>query len=45
MESQIFSKDLEDMGLQNTPQYDPYKDEIQKEHTFLPLQQKLESMP
>ena len=32
-------------GLENTPQYDRYEDEIQNEQTFLQLAERLEPMP
>ena len=32
--SHVLPKDLEDVGLENTPQYDPFEDKTQKEHFF-----------
>ena len=43
--SWVLPRDLEDKGLENTPQYDPYKDETQYKQTFLHLQEELELMP
>ena len=37
-------KELEDIGLENTPQYDPYEDEMQNKQSFLQLAEELESM-
>ena len=42
--SQVLPRDLEDIGLENTPQYDPYEDEMQNEH-FPQLAEELEPMP
>ena len=36
---------MEDIGLENTPQYDPYEDESQNEQTFPKLAEELEPMP
>ena len=33
--AQVISKELEDIGLEYTSQYDPYEDEIQNEQLFL----------
>ena len=38
-------RDLEDLGLENTPQYDPYEDETQNEQSFFQLAQELEPTP
>ena len=32
--SQVLPRELEDIGLEHTPQYDPYEDEMQNEQTF-----------
>ena len=37
--------ELEDVRLENTPQYDPYEDETQKKQSFPQLAEELESMP
>ena len=34
VDSQIVPRDLEDLGLENTPQYDPYEDETQNKQSF-----------
>ena len=36
---------MEDLGLDNTPQYDPYEDETQNEQSFPQLAEDLEPMP
>ena len=36
---------MENIGLENTPQYHPYEDETQNEQTFPQLAEELESMP
>ena len=36
---------MEDLGLENTPQYYPYEDETQNEQSFLQLVEELEPMP
>ena len=36
---------MEDLGQENTPHYDPYKDETQNEQSFHQLIEKLEPMP
>ena len=35
LSSQVIQRDLEDLGLENTPQYDPYEDETQNKQSFL----------
>ena len=41
----ILSSELGYIGLEKTPQYDPYKSEKQNEQTFLQLAEELEPMP
>ena len=41
----ILQWELEDLGLQDTSQYDPYEDETQNEQSFPQLAQELELMP
>ena len=41
----IIPRELEDLGLEDTPQYDPYEDEAQNEQTFPQLAEELEPMP
>ena len=36
---------MRDIGLENTSQYEPYKDETQNKQTFLQLAAELEPMP
>ena len=36
---------MENIGLKNNPQYDPYEDETQNKQTFPQLVEKVESMP
>ena len=43
--SHVLPRDLEDLGLEDTPQYDPYEDETQNEQTFPQLAEELEPMP
>ena len=45
LRSLVLPKDLEDIGLENTPQYDLYEDEKQNEQTFPQLEEELEPMP
>ena len=45
MGSQVLPRDLEDIGLENTPQYDPYEDETQNDQTFPQLAEELELTP
>ena len=40
----ILPRDLEDLGLEDTPQYDPYEDETQNEQLFPELAEVLEPM-
>ena len=41
----VLSRELEDLGLDDTSQYDPYEDETQNEQTFPQLVEELEPMP
>ena len=41
----VLPRNLGDMMLEVTPQYDPYKDETQNKQTFLLLQVELETTP
>ena len=43
--SHVLPRELEDLGLEDTPQYDPYEDETQNEQTFPQLMEELEPMP
>ena len=43
--SWVLPTELEDIGLENTPQYDPYEDETQNKQTFPQLEEELETMP
>ena len=43
--SQVLPRVLEDIGLENTQQYDPYEDETQNDHTSPQVAQELEPMP
>ena len=43
--SQVLPKELEDIVLENTLQYDLYEDETQNEQTFPQLAEELEPMP
>ena len=36
---------MEDIGLENAPEYDPYEDETQNEQLFSQLAEKLKPMP
>ena len=36
---------MEDIGLENTPQYDPYEDETHNEQTYPQLVEELKPMP
>ena len=38
----ILPRELEDIGLENTPQYDPYKEKTKKEQSFPQLAEKVE---
>ena len=42
--SQVLPRELEDIGLENTPQCDPYEDETQNEQIFPQLAEELEPM-
>ena len=42
---QVTPRDLEKLGLENSPQYDPYEDETQNEQSFPQLAEELEPMP
>ena len=41
----VLPRELEDIGLESTPQYDPYEDEIQNEWTSPQLAEELDPMP
>ena len=43
--SSVLPRELEDIRLENTPQYNPYQDETQNDQTFPQLAEELESMP
>ena len=43
--SQVLPRELEDIGLENTQQYDLYKDETQNKQKFPQLAEELEPMP
>ena len=43
--SQVPPRDLEDIGLEDTLQYDPYEDAMQNKQSFLQLAEELEPMP
>ena len=43
--SQVIPKELENTGLESTPQYDLYEDETQNKQTFPQLAEELEPMP
>ena len=43
--SHVLPRDLEDLGLEDTPQYEAYEDETQNEHMFPQLAEALEPMP
>ena len=42
--SQVLPRKLEDIGLENTLQYDPYEDETQNDQIFPQLAEELEPM-
>ena len=44
LESQVLPRELEDVGLEDTPQYDLYENETQNEQTFPQLAEELEPM-
>ena len=41
----MIPRELEDIGLESTPQYDPYEDKTQNENSFPQLAEKREPMP
>ena len=41
----VLPRELEDLGLEDTPQYDPYEDETQNEQMLLQLAEELEPTP
>ena len=41
----VLPRELEDWGLDDNPQYDPYEDETQNKQSFPQLAEELESMP
>ena len=41
----VLPRELENLGLEDTPQYDPYKDEAQNEQTLPQLVEELEPTP
>ena len=41
----VFPRELEDEGLEDTQQYDPYEDETQNKQSFPQLAEELEPMP
>ena len=43
--SWVLPRELEDIGLEGTPQSDPYENETQNEQTFPKLVEELEAMP
>ena len=43
--SWVLPRELEDIGLENIPLYDPYEDDTQNEQTFAQLAEELEPMP
>ena len=43
--SRVIPRELEYLGLENTPQYDPYDDETQIEQSFPQPAEKLQPMP
>ena len=45
LESRVLPRELEDLGLDDTPQYDPYEDETQNKQVFPQLAEELEPMP
>ena len=45
LESHILPRALEDIGLESTPQYDPYEDETQNKQAFAQLAEELEPIP
>ena len=45
LSSWVIPRELEDLGLENTPQYDPYEDETQNKQSYPQLAEELEPMP
>ena len=45
LRSQVLPRELEGVGLENTPQHDPYEDETQKNQSFSQLVEELKHMP
>ena len=45
LRSQVLLRELEDIWLEITMQYNPYEDETKNEQTFLQLAEELEPMP
>ena len=43
--SRVLTREFEDIQIENTPEYDPYEDEIQNEQSFPQLEEELEPMP
>ena len=43
--SGVLPRELEDIGLESTPQYDPYEDETQSKQSFPNLAEELEPIP
>ena len=43
--SHILPREFEDVGLEETPQYDPYEDETLNKHYFPQCAEELEPMP
>ena len=41
----VLPRELEDILLEHTPQYDPYENKTQNEQMFLQLTEELEPMP
>ena len=41
----VLPRNLEDLGLEDTPQYDPYEDETQNDQSFPQLAEELEPIP
>ena len=44
LRSWVLPRELEDMGVENSKQYDPYEDETQSKQTFPQLAEELEPM-
>ena len=45
LNSQVISRELEDLRLENTPQYDPYENKMQNKQSFPQLVKELEPAP